>query len=61
MPVLISMLRGVNVAGHNIIKMDALRSIIFMRFSLPQYSRRCSLSLDSSAYEELLVTCHCIL
>jgi len=27
MPVLISMLRGVNVVGHNLIKMDALRAL----------------------------------
>jgi len=27
MPVIISMLRGVNVGGHNLIKMDALRSL----------------------------------
>src|SRR5437867_12319349 len=27
MPVIISMLRGVNVGGHNLIKMDALRAL----------------------------------
>ena len=27
MPVLISMLRGVNVGGHNRVKMDALRAV----------------------------------
>ena len=27
MPVYISMLRGVNVGGHNVIKMDALREL----------------------------------
>jgi uncharacterized protein (DUF1697 family) len=27
MPVVISMLRGVNVGGHNMIKMDALRDL----------------------------------
>src|SRR5271156_5872212 len=27
MPIIISMLRGINVGGHNIIKMDALRAL----------------------------------
>lgn len=37
MPVLISMLRGVNVGGHNKIKMDALRSLyLSLKFEEPQ-------------------------
>ena len=37
MPVLISMLRGINVGGHNKIKMDALRALyISLKFENPQ-------------------------
>jgi len=37
MPVLISMLRGINVGGHNKIKMDALRSLYAsLKFEEPQ-------------------------
>jgi uncharacterized protein (DUF1697 family) len=37
MPVIISMLRGVNVGGHNKIKMDALRSLyLSLKFKNPQ-------------------------
>jgi len=37
MPVLISMLRGINVGGHNKIKMDALRALyISLKFESPQ-------------------------
>jgi uncharacterized protein (DUF1697 family) len=37
MPVLVSMLRGVNVGGHNKIKMEALRSLFLsLKFEEPQ-------------------------
>ena len=37
MPVIISMLRGINVGGHNIIKMDALRELYAsLKFEDPQ-------------------------
>ena len=37
MPVLVSMLRGINVGGHNIIKMDALRELYAsLKFENPQ-------------------------
>ncbi len=37
MPVIISMLRGINVGGHNIIKMDALRELYAsLKFENPQ-------------------------
>ena len=37
MPVLISMLRGVNVGGHNQIKMDALRALYeYLKFEGPR-------------------------
>ena len=37
MPVFISMLRGVNVGGHNVIKMDALRELYAsLKFEKPK-------------------------